>query len=98
MNALAAFASAPHPYILSVIRPPQACGCSGRSVGQTPLRHHPRDAPGRPADVDKQRAILAGLLAARLDRNLSDGAIVVVGMGRNVGAVSEHPTCIASPT
>ena len=43
-------------------------------------------------------AILAGLVATWLDRNLSDGAIVVVGMGRNVGAVSEHPTCIASST
>jgi DNA-binding transcriptional regulator LsrR (DeoR family) len=42
------------------------------------------------ADVDKQRAILAGLVATWLDRNLSDGAIVAVGMGRNVSAVSEH--------
>jgi DNA-binding transcriptional regulator LsrR (DeoR family) len=42
------------------------------------------------ADLDKQRAILAGLVATWLDRNLSDGAIVAVGMGRNVSAVSEH--------
>ena len=42
------------------------------------------------ADADKQRAILAGLVATWLDRNLSDGAIVAVGMGRNVSAVSEH--------
>ena len=41
-------------------------------------------------DPDKQRAILAGLVANWLDRNLSDGAIVAVGMGRNVSAVSEH--------
>jgi DNA-binding transcriptional regulator LsrR (DeoR family) len=42
------------------------------------------------ADQDKQRAILAGLVAHWLDRNLGDGAIVAVGMGRNVSAVSEH--------
>lgn len=42
------------------------------------------------ADPDKQRAILAGGVASWLDRNLSDGAIVAVGMGRNVSAVSEH--------
>ena len=41
-------------------------------------------------DTDKQRAILAGVVANWLDRNLSDGAIVAVGMGRNVSAVSEH--------
>ncbi|MEY5100442.1 MAG: hypothetical protein RJA36_3161 [Pseudomonadota bacterium] len=42
------------------------------------------------ADADKQRAILAGAVATWLDRNLSDGSIVAVGMGRNVSAVSEH--------
>ncbi|PXW94392.1 DNA-binding transcriptional regulator LsrR (DeoR family) [Sphaerotilus hippei] len=41
-------------------------------------------------DPEKQRALLAGLVATWLDRNLSDGAIVAVGMGRNVSAVSEH--------
>ncbi len=42
------------------------------------------------ADADQQRALLAGLVATWLDRNLSDGAIIAVGMGRNVSAVSEH--------
>ncbi|MCW5283398.1 sugar-binding transcriptional regulator [Verminephrobacter eiseniae] len=42
------------------------------------------------ANPDKCRALLAGLVATWLDRNLSDGAIVAVGMGRNVSAVSEH--------
>lgn len=42
------------------------------------------------AEPEKQRAVLAGLVANWLDRNLSDGAIVAVGMGRNVSAVSEH--------
>lgn len=42
------------------------------------------------ADAEKQRALLAALVATWLDRNLSDGAIVAVGMGRNVSAVSEH--------
>jgi len=41
-------------------------------------------------DVDKQRELLAGLVASYLDRVLTDGAIVAVGMGRNVSAVSEH--------
>ena len=41
-------------------------------------------------DVDKQRELLAGLVAGYLDRILLDGAIVAVGMGRNVSAVSEH--------
>ncbi|MEO8411888.1 MAG: sugar-binding domain-containing protein, partial [Propionivibrio sp.] len=41
-------------------------------------------------DLDKQRELLAGLVAGYLDRILSDGAIVAVGMGRNVSAVSEH--------
>jgi len=41
-------------------------------------------------DVDKQRELLAGLVAGYLDRVLSDGSIVAVGMGRNVSAVSEH--------
>lgn len=41
-------------------------------------------------DPDRQRALLAALVATWLDRNLGDGAIVAVGMGRNVSAVSEH--------
>lgn len=41
-------------------------------------------------DLEKQRTLLAGLVATWLDRNLSDGAIVAVGMGRNVSAISEH--------
>lgn len=41
-------------------------------------------------DPDKQRALLGGLVATYLERTLSDGAIVAVGMGRNVSAVSEH--------
>ncbi|CAB5715791.1 Sor operon activator [Delftia tsuruhatensis] len=41
-------------------------------------------------DADKQRALLAGLVASELERILVDGAIVAVGMGRNVSAVSEH--------
>jgi len=42
------------------------------------------------ADPEKQRAILAGLVATWLERNLNEGAIVAIGMGRNVSAVSEH--------
>lgn len=42
------------------------------------------------ADLDKQRAILAGQVAAYLERILGDGTIVAIGMGRNVSAVSEH--------
>src|SRR6218665_229510 len=41
------------------------------------------------ANPDKCRALLAGLVATWLDRNLSAGAIVAVGMGRNVSAASE---------
>ena len=41
-------------------------------------------------DQDKQRELLAGLVASYLDRELVDGSIVAVGMGRNVSAVSEH--------
>ena len=41
-------------------------------------------------DSDKQREMLAGLVASYLDRILIDGSIVAVGMGRNVSAVSEH--------
>lgn len=41
-------------------------------------------------DVEKQRELLAGLVAGYLDRILLDDTIVAVGMGRNVSAVSEH--------
>ncbi|CAJ2799426.1 sugar-binding protein [Burkholderia pseudomallei] len=41
-------------------------------------------------DQDSQRELLAGLVASYLDRVLADGAIVAVGMGRNVSAVSRH--------
>lgn len=41
-------------------------------------------------DSDKQREMLAGLVASYLDRILVDGSLVAVGMGRNVSAVSEH--------
>lgn len=41
-------------------------------------------------DAEKQRALLAGLVATYLERHLVDGSIVAVGMGRNVSAVSEH--------
>jgi DNA-binding transcriptional regulator LsrR (DeoR family) len=41
-------------------------------------------------DQDKQRELLAGLVASHLDRILADGAIVAVGMGRNISAISEH--------
>ena len=41
-------------------------------------------------DQDKQRALLAGLVASHLERILTDGSVVAVGMGRNVSAVSEH--------
>ena len=39
-------------------------------------------------DQDKQRALLAGLVASHLERILTDGSVVAVGMGRNVGAVA----------
>ena len=42
------------------------------------------------ADPDRQRGLLAALVANDLERNLPEGAIVAVGMGRNVSAVSEH--------
>jgi len=41
-------------------------------------------------DPDRQRELLAGIVAGYLERVLSDGSIVAVGMGRNVSAVSEH--------
>lgn len=41
-------------------------------------------------DQEKQRELLAGLVASYLDRILVDGSVVAVGMGRNVSAVSEH--------
>lgn len=41
-------------------------------------------------DPEKQRALLAGLVATYLERTLTDGSIVAVGMGRNVSAVSEY--------
>ena len=41
-------------------------------------------------DVDKQRELLAGLVASELDRILMDGSMVAVGMGRNLSSVSEH--------
>lgn len=41
-------------------------------------------------DMDKQRELLAGLVASELDRILMDGSIVAVGMGRNLSSVSEH--------
>lgn len=41
-------------------------------------------------DQDKQRELLAGLVASHLDRILSDNTIVAVGMGRNISAISEH--------
>ena len=42
------------------------------------------------SDPDRQRELLAGLVAGYLERALSDGSVVAVGMGRNVSAVSEH--------
>lgn len=41
-------------------------------------------------DQDKQRELLAGLVASHLDRILVNDNIVAVGMGRNVSAISEH--------
>lgn len=41
-------------------------------------------------DQDKQRELLAGLVASHLDRILLNDTIVAVGMGRNVSAISEH--------
>jgi len=42
------------------------------------------------ADSDGQRANVASLVADHLSRQLSEGAIVAVGMGRNVGAVADN--------
>lgn len=41
-------------------------------------------------DLDRQRELLAGLVAAYLEQTLSDTSIVAVGMGRNVSAVPSH--------
>jgi len=41
-------------------------------------------------DQDKQRELLAGLVASHLDRILVNDMIVAVGMGRNINAISEH--------
>ncbi len=41
-------------------------------------------------DQDKQRALLAGLVASHLEQILTDGSVIAVGMGRNVSAVSEY--------
>lgn len=46
-------------------------------------------------DADALRASVAGMVASYLDRVLTDGMIVAVGMGRNVGAVADK---IATPT
>ena len=40
-------------------------------------------------DPDVQRSAVAALVASHLERALSDGAIVAVGMGRNVSAVAD---------
>ena len=42
------------------------------------------------ADPEKQRGMLASLVAGYLDKTLQDGMIVTVGMGRNINAVSDH--------
>ncbi len=41
-------------------------------------------------DQDKQRELLAGLVASHLDRILANDMIIAVGMGRNISAISEH--------
>lgn len=41
-------------------------------------------------DPDTQRSAVASLVANYLNKTLSDGMIVAVGMGRNVGAVAEN--------
>ncbi|SAL82897.1 DNA-binding protein [Caballeronia choica] len=41
-------------------------------------------------DQDKQRELLAGLVASHLDRILANDMIVAVGMGRNINSISEH--------
>lgn len=42
------------------------------------------------ADPDTQRAAVASLVANYLNKTLSDGMIIAVGMGRNVGAVADN--------
>ncbi|WFF40625.1 sugar-binding transcriptional regulator [Salinicola endophyticus] len=42
------------------------------------------------ADPEVQRGNVASLVADHLSRSLSEGAIVAVGMGRNVGAVADN--------
>ncbi len=42
-------------------------------------------------DPDAQRGAVAALVASHLERALGDGAIVAVGMGRNVSAVADVP-------
>ena len=41
-------------------------------------------------DAEKQRCMLASLVAGYLDKHLRDGITVAVGMGRNINAVSDH--------
>ena len=41
------------------------------------------------ADANVQRRVIAGLVAAHLERSLADGMTVAVGMGRNVAAVAD---------
>lgn len=41
-------------------------------------------------DADRQRELLAGLVASHLDRILTEHSVVAVGVGRNVSAVSDH--------
>jgi DNA-binding transcriptional regulator LsrR (DeoR family) len=41
-------------------------------------------------DPDQQRHMLGSLVAGYLDRVLTDGTVVAVGMGRNVNSVSDH--------
>lgn len=42
------------------------------------------------ADAELQRANVSSLVADHLSRGLAEGAIVAVGMGRNVGAVADN--------
>ncbi|HEY0285716.1 MAG TPA: sugar-binding transcriptional regulator [Pseudomonas sp.] len=42
------------------------------------------------SDADTQRSAVASLVANYLNKTLSDGMIVAVGMGRNVGAVADN--------
>ncbi|MGR7921460.1 DNA-binding protein [Zobellella denitrificans] len=41
-------------------------------------------------DPERQRSEVASLVADHLTRQLSDGSVVAVGMGRNVGAVADN--------